>query len=47
MISGHERAIATFAATPTLTEEDVESDTWEHFQAHGDRIRSWREANGI
>jgi uncharacterized protein (TIGR03083 family) len=47
MISGHERAVATFAATPNLTEDDVESDTWEHYQEHGDQIRAWRDANGI
>lgn len=47
MMSGHERAMATFAAAPDLTEEDVASDTWEHYQEHGDQIRAWRNERGI
>lgn len=47
LLDGHARAVETFSQTPELTEEDVESDTWEHYQEHGDQIRTWRAANGI
>jgi len=47
MLEGHARAVETFAQAPNLTEDDVESDTWEHYQEHGDQIRAWRAANGI
>jgi hypothetical protein len=47
MLDGHARAIETFAQAANLTEDDVESDTWEHYQEHGDQIRVWRHANGI
>jgi hypothetical protein len=47
MIDGHDRAVATFAAAPNLTEDDVKDDTWEHYEDHGNQIRVWRSANGI
>jgi hypothetical protein len=47
MLAGHARAIETFAQAANLTEDDVESDTWEHYQEHGDQIRAWRVAKGI
>jgi uncharacterized protein (TIGR03083 family) len=47
MLDGHARAVETFRHAVDLTEDDVESDTWEHYQEHGDQIRAWREANGI
>jgi hypothetical protein len=47
ILDGHARAIETFALAANLTEDDVESDTWEHYQEHGDQIRAWRHANGI
>jgi hypothetical protein len=47
MLEGHERAVETFSTAPNLTSDDVESDTWEHYQEHGDQIRAWRTANGI
>ena len=47
MLDGHERAVETFSSAPNLTADDVESDTWEHYQVHGDQIRAWRKANGI
>lgn len=47
LLEGHARAMETFAQSPNLTEDDVESDTWEHYREHGDQIRAWRAANGI
>jgi hypothetical protein len=47
MLDGHTRAIEIFAQAANLTEDDVESDTWEHYQEHGDQIRAWRAAHGI
>lgn len=47
LLDGHARAVATFSRAPGLTEDDVESDTWEHYQEHGDQIRAWRAANGM
>lgn len=47
MIEGHERAVETFAQADSLSEDEVASDTWEHYQEHGDQIRAWRAAKGI
>jgi hypothetical protein len=47
MLAGHARAIETFAQAANLTEDDVEGDTCEHYQEHGDQIRAWRVAKGI
>lgn len=42
LIDGHARARETFATARDLTEDDVKDDTWEHWQEHGNQIRSWR-----
>lgn len=47
LLDGHAHAVETFGHAANLTEDDVESDTWEHYQEHGDQIRAWRSANGI
>jgi uncharacterized protein (TIGR03083 family) len=47
LLDGHARAVETFRHAVDLSEDDVESDTWEHYQEHGDQIRAWRKANCI
>lgn len=47
LLDSHERARATFAVAPGLTEDDVKDDTWEHWEEHGEQIRVWRASRGI
>lgn len=41
--SAHEFMRATVRAHPEVSAEDVEGDTWEHFEEHGADIRAWLE----
>ncbi len=47
LVAVHARARETFATASNLTEDDVEDDTWEHWEEHGQQIRAWRAARGI
>ena len=46
-LEGHVRARETFASAPNLTNDDVKDDTWEHWEDHGEQIRTWRATKGI
>ena len=47
LVEVHARARAAFAATQGLVDDDVKDDTWEHWDDHGNQIRTWRAAKGI
>ena len=44
---GHERMVTSIRACPSLTEDEVKVETWEHYEDHIASIRAWRARVGV
>ena len=43
----HARIVAVARAAEDLGPDQVEGDTWEHYEEHGNQIRQWRSREGV
>ena len=44
---GHERMLTSVRSFPSLTDDDVQGDTWGHYEEHANSIRAWRQQVGL